>query len=268
MLRPGARQQRWEWPGGWQGRDSRDCVAQEWMGTLDLDGKHLQALRLQSASLLPFPTPTPLRTAAESRALASAPSRASAAREGRGRQGGGDARLPWKAGEEGGEGGRSRGAATRRSRIGGPAAAPARLLGFPGMQQPLPCSPRRGCSGPAQSRVGQGPSSPCPVKRCQVPGFSPRSSLLLRSDHCLREHIPSLLLSCLAPSVPLPTVLPEGQLCQDWLKQVSVTCQDFAALGTSVNLVGGGEDSNTIVEKNLIAMSVLLSPIKSMTETY
>lgn len=246
MLRPGARQRRWECPGagGGGGKGGIPETALPRNGWVRLTLTENTCRRCGCKVLASSPSPPPRRC----RLRRNPRPRASAAREGRGRQGGGDARLPWKAGKGGGEGGRSRGAATRRSPIGGPAAAPARLLGFPGLEQPLPRSPRRGCSGPAQGRVGRGPSSPCPVKRCQVPGFSPRSSLQLRSDHCLREHIPSLL-SCLAPSVPLPTALPEGQLCQDWLKQVSVTCQDLAALGTSVNLAGSGEDSNTIVEK-------------------
>lgn len=136
--------------------------------------------------------------------------------------------------------GRSRGAVPGSVRLAFPQPI---LPGCSGFQAkpPLPCS-RAQCSGPAQSRIGRELRSPFPVKRCQVPGFSPRSSLQLgRSDYRLREHIFSLLLSCLPPPVPLPTVLPEGQLCEDWLRQVSVTCHDFAALGKSVNRLDVGK---------------------------
>ena len=71
-------------------------------GTPDLDGKHCRRRGRDGFVYPPLPSPAPQRTAAESRPLAFAPSRAAAAREGRGRRGGGDARLPWKAGEGGG----------------------------------------------------------------------------------------------------------------------------------------------------------------------
>lgn len=168
MLRPGSWQRRWERLGGWQGRESRDWVAQEWIRlTLTEDTAGAAAAK---RSPPPFPHPRaaadcggipaprlcalPRRCGTRGAGAAGwrgCPSSLEGRRRGRGRRWGG------------GEGGRSRGAATRRSRIGGPAADPARLLGFPGRQQPLPRSRLQGMLWPSaeQGRAGAALSLPC-----------------------------------------------------------------------------------------------------------
>lgn len=171
---------------------------------LDLEGKHFVRCGCSSLASPSLPAPAPQRTAAESQPLAH--SRAAAAREGGGgmARGGGMAGMPVFPGRRGGEerGGPSRGIATRHSPIGGSCNRVSEgCLGFQTWNSPLSSFGRPGVHQFREEGAGVGILlSPQGVTQ---PSCSPRSSLQLgRSNYCLREHIPSLLLSRLLPTCP------------------------------------------------------------------
>lgn len=173
------------------------------MDTLDLDGKHCGRCGCKELASSPSPPPCCSRLRRNPGPSPLLPPRRCGTR--------GAGAAGWRGCRSSLEGRRRRGGGGEAGHVAPPPvsvrlAFPQRILpgcsGFQAQSLPSLVPARRGCSSPAQSRIGRELRSPFPVKRCQVPGFSPRSSLQLgRSDYRLREHIPSLLLSCLPPPI-------------------------------------------------------------------
>lgn len=140
------------------GTDSGGSLALEWVCLTLTENTACAAAAAHSP---PRPSPAPQRTAAESRSLAGAHSRAAAALEGRGRESGGGRMAGMPVSPEGEEGRRwggwSRGAATRHSPIGRSRSGATRAAWVSRHEAaPSPRSRAPGCAGLLRRRVGWG----------------------------------------------------------------------------------------------------------------